>query len=33
MASDKVQTFTDLNFDSVVGAANTPVLVDFWAEW
>jgi len=33
MASDKVQVFTDGNFGDVVLGANTPVLVDFWAEW
>jgi thioredoxin 1 len=33
MASDKVATFTDSNFDSDVLKAATPVLVDFWAEW
>lgn len=33
MASDRLQTFTDSNFDSTVSAARTPVLVDFWAEW
>jgi thioredoxin 1 len=33
MASEKVQTFTDTNFDQVVIKANAPVLVDFWAEW
>ena len=33
MASDKVATFTDGNFDSDVLKAGTPVLVDFWAEW
>jgi thioredoxin 1 len=33
MASDKVATFTDGNFDSDVLKASTPVLVDFWAEW
>jgi thioredoxin 1 len=33
MASDKVVTFTDGNFDSDVLKAGTPVLVDFWAEW
>ena len=32
MASDKVQTFTDANFDSTI-TAGKPVLVDFWAEW
>ena len=33
MSSEKVQTFTDENFDSTVGGAEGPVLVDFWAEW
>ena len=33
MASDKVTTFTDSNFESSVLQASTPVLVDFWAEW
>jgi thioredoxin 1 len=33
MASDKVATFTDGNFDADVLKASTPVLVDFWAEW
>ena len=33
MATDKVVTFTDGNFDSDVLKAGTPVLVDFWAEW
>ena len=33
MASDKVTTFTDDNFDASVLQASTPVLVDFWAEW
>ena len=33
MASDKVATFTDGNFESDVLKASTPVLVDFWAEW
>jgi thioredoxin 1 len=31
MASDKVKTFTDSNFD--VETKNGVVLVDFWAEW
>ena len=33
MASDKVATFTDGNFDADVLKSSTPVLVDFWAEW
>ena len=33
MASDKIQQLTDANFDSSLGAAGLPVLVDFWAEW
>jgi thioredoxin 1 len=28
-----VQTLTDDTFNEVVGAADTPLLVDFWAEW
>ncbi|MBE0616972.1 MAG: thioredoxin [Proteobacteria bacterium] len=33
MASDKVQTVTDSNFDTTIKTATVPVLVDFWAEW
>ena len=33
MASENVQTYTDVNFDSDVLKASSPVLVDFWAEW
>ena len=33
MASDKIQTFTDENFEETVIKAGAPVLVDFWAEW
>ena len=31
--SDEIVTLTDATFDETVGAADTPVLVDFWAEW
>ena len=33
MASDKVLTFTDANFDAEVLQSPVPVLVDFWATW
>ncbi|HWI41620.1 MAG TPA: thioredoxin [Verrucomicrobiae bacterium] len=33
MASEKVLTFTDGNFDAEVLQAGVPVLVDFWATW
>jgi thioredoxin 1 len=33
MASEKVTTFTDSNFETSVIKAEKPVLVDFWAEW
>ena len=33
MASDKVKTITDANFEQDVLNASQPVLVDFWAEW
>jgi thioredoxin 1 len=33
MASDKVHTLTDGNFEQSVMKSETPVLVDFWAEW
>jgi thioredoxin 1 len=32
MASEKIQTLTDDNFEQVVNAGQV-VLVDFWAEW
>ena len=28
-----IQTLTDDTFSETVGAAETPILVDFWAEW
>jgi thioredoxin 1 len=33
MAEDKIQTFTDANWDADVMKCDQPVLVDFWAEW
>jgi thioredoxin 1 len=33
MASDKVLTFNDSNFDTDVLKSDVPVLVDFWATW
>ncbi len=33
MASEKVQTLTDANFEQTVNQTAEPVLVDFWAEW
>ncbi len=31
--SDRITTLSDATFDEHVKAADTPVLVDFWAEW
>jgi thioredoxin 1 len=28
-----ILTVSDSTFDETVGAADTPVIVDFWAEW
>lgn len=33
MAGQNVLEFTDANFDQEVLNSDTPVLVDFWAEW
>ena len=33
MASENVVEFTDSNFETEVLGSQTPVLVDFWAEW
>ena len=33
MASEKVLTLTEANFDSTMKDSPIPVLVDFWAEW
>ncbi len=31
--SENLLTLTDANFDETLVSADTPVLVDFWAEW
>lgn len=33
MANPAILTLTDDTFDEQINAADTPVLVDFWAEW
>jgi thioredoxin 1 len=31
--SDAVKTLSDGSFDEAVKSSDTPILVDFWAEW
>jgi thioredoxin 1 len=31
--ADDIVTLSDSTFDETIGAAETPVLVDFWADW
>jgi thioredoxin 1 len=33
MASDKIVTISEQNFETEVLKSDTPVLVDFWAPW
>jgi thioredoxin 1 len=31
--ADDIVTLSDSTFDEAIGSSDTPVLVDFWAEW
>ena len=31
--ADGITTLSTATFDEVIGTADTPVIVDFWAEW
>ncbi|MFZ4514887.1 MAG: thioredoxin [Acidimicrobiia bacterium] len=31
--ADGIVTITDASFDETISTADTPILVDFWAEW
>ncbi|MEI8126626.1 MAG: thioredoxin [Actinomycetota bacterium] len=31
--NSKIKTLTDATFHEEVGGSDTPILVDFWAEW
>jgi thioredoxin 1 len=31
--ADDILTLSDSTFDETIGSSDTPVLVDFWAEW
>jgi thioredoxin 1 len=31
--AEGISTLTDATFDESVGSADTPLIVDFWAEW
>ena len=31
--AEGISTLTDTTFDEEIGAADAPVIVDFWAEW
>jgi len=31
--ADNILTLSDATFDESVGGADTPIVVDFWAEW
>jgi len=33
MMTDQIVTLTDSNFDAEVKKPDSPILVDFWAEW
>ena len=31
--AQSITTLTSANFDETIGSSDTPILVDFWAEW
>jgi thioredoxin 1 len=33
LVSDNIVTLSDATFDETVKASDTPVVIDFWAEW
>jgi thioredoxin 1 len=33
IVAEGISTLTDATFDESIGSANTPLIVDFWAEW
>jgi thioredoxin 1 len=33
IVAEGISTLTDATFDESIGSADTPLIVDFWAEW